>query len=183
MWHACVLASVLCLVHSVGVAGQETQAGAPPPGSRVRVDADSGRLAAMRRLPWEGILRPTVTGRTGTFVGLRGDSLIWRPDDIDSALVLPLHVVQRLFVSRGPGSRMRGGAVGLAAGAAAGVAWALVMDGALGENLTVDYRRAVLLFSGVGAATGFIQGGQERWDRVFLPIGSAGQMGANPRRD
>lgn len=173
MWRICVLACVLCVASTAGLDAQALPDALPRAGSRVRVDTDSGVLSGLRRFSLRAVTGRTVTGQPGTLVVLGGDTLVLQPDGTDSSVVLPLSSIRRLYVSSGPGSRARDGAVGLVTGAVAGLLITAVMDQVLREGFVLDYGRAAMIAGAAGLASGVIFGGQERWQRVSLPLGSS----------
>jgi len=177
MWRYRVLAwaGVLHLGSAAILVAQTDTAVAIRAGARVRIDADSGLGVSLRRL---GL--GAVTGRPGTVVALGPDTVVFRLDRGDSIRNVPLTAIRRLYVSGGPGSRVRDAAIGLVTGAAGGLLFALIMDRALGPDITMDYRQAAAIFAAGGLASGFIFGGQERWRRV--PVPSPMRLGGNRRR-
>lgn len=165
MWRARVGTALLLLAPPSWTAAQQTATAVPSPGSRVRVDADSGFGAAARRFRMYG-----STGRPGTLVSYGPDSLVFRPDRSDSARAVALRDIRRLYVSRGRGSRARDGVIGLVGGAASGLLAAAIMDQS-GGNLGPEHYGAVAATCSIaGLGIGVAFGGAERWERVSIGV-------------
>ena len=99
--------TLLCLSAATAFA----QGDFPKTGTRVRVDAKERAIRAM----------------TGTIQESRGDSLVIRPDNGDTMVVIPVMLVQRLQVSQGSRSNATEGfGGGMVVGASVGVVLALM---------------------------------------------------------
>lgn len=118
-----------------------------PLGTRVRVAAPD-------------VLPSRFTGRA---TGMKGDTLLLMKRNED--LVVPFDAVRSLEISRGR-DRLLGGAIGVLAGAAAGLAWGAILDAGC-----TDYCFGLLIGPILGVPTGAVAGaliGKERWERIPL---------------
>lgn len=116
-----------------------------PEGTRVRVAAPE-------------VLPSRITGRVAE---MRSDTLLLMRGRNDVAV--PLTAVRSLEISRGR-DRLRGGAIGVLAGAVAGLAWGAILDVGC-----TDYCFGVvvgpLLFAPI-VGVGYALVGTERWERI-----------------
>jgi hypothetical protein len=140
--------------------------GAPviPAGARIRIDAPD--IGAQRQ--------------RGTSLGVRGDSLVLRPRDADSTMVVSFARITRLEVSSGTRTHAgKGLAYGAAAGAGVGLIAGLSMINSKDDVESVIGRIAVFPLTFAGATVGGLVGlaagwavKTDTWQRV--PLRSAG---------
>jgi hypothetical protein len=178
--------AVMCAVSLVSLIGVATmnpehaRAQSLSSGVRVRVGVRNRGLETQASERPRTAVAPKRDWLVGRFVEVQRESLFVTTHRAPLVLGIPIASVRRLEVSLGRKSRAgKGALIGMAVGAAAGVAAALVVcaNGNC-ETSGIDNEKSVVAFAfGLGgglfgAGTGAVAGAvlrSERWERVVLP--------------